>query len=74
MSEVVRLRTWVYSGCPSLPAIGQQVPLGSVREVDPLGATVVLFTMRLHIRFDAWEGRASRVGPRKSLDPARFRN
>ena len=47
---------WVYSGCPSLPVIGQQVPTGSVREVDPFGAAVVLFTMRLHTRFDAWLG------------------
>jgi hypothetical protein len=47
---------WVYSGCPSLPAIGQQVPSESVREVEPFGATVVLFTLRLHIGFDAWLG------------------
>jgi hypothetical protein len=32
------------------------VTSGSVREVDPFGATVVLFTMRVHIGFDAWLG------------------
>ena len=49
VSEVVRLRTLGLLRVPSLPAIGQQVPSGSVREVDPFGATVVLFTFRFHI-------------------------
>ena len=44
----------VCSGCPSLPAIGRQLPSGSGREVEPFGATVVLFTLRLHIGIDAW--------------------
>ena len=39
----------VCSGCPSLPAIGQQLPSGSGREVEPFGAAVVLFTLRLHL-------------------------
>ena len=39
----------VCSGCPSLPAIGRQLPSGSGREGEPFGAAVVLFTLRLHI-------------------------
>ena len=46
----------VCSGCPSLPAIGRQLPSGSGREVEPGGATDVMFTVRLHIGIDAWVG------------------
>ena len=46
----------VCSGCPSLPAIGRQLPSGSGREVEPGGATVVMFTVRLHIGIDACVG------------------
>ena len=46
----------VCSGCPSLPAIGQQLPSGSVREFDLFGASVLLFTMRFHIGIDARVG------------------
>ena len=49
VSEVVRLQHLVCSWCPLLPAIGRQLPSGSGREVEPFGAAVVLFTLRLHI-------------------------
>ena len=49
VSEVVRLRLLVCSWCPSLPAIGRQLPSGSGREVEPFRAAVVLFTLRFHI-------------------------
>ena len=32
-----------------MPDIGQQLPSGSGREVEPFGAAGVLFTLRVHV-------------------------